>query len=99
MRVDQYIYPLSFVGFALWDTVEVTSTFDPMLRILTPKPRMYMQSLICHLLDHPVGDSFRLRVEDDLLSFISLFILGDKPLNTKNVNATTMRVREIFRRD
>ncbi|KAF7167546.1 hypothetical protein CNMCM6106_003055 [Aspergillus hiratsukae] len=25
-----------------------------------------------------------LRVEDDLLSFISFYILGDKPLNTKN---------------
>ncbi|KAF7128341.1 hypothetical protein CNMCM5793_003071 [Aspergillus hiratsukae] len=83
-RSPVYLYPLSFVGFALRDTVEVTSTFDRMLRILTPKCRMYMQSLLCHLLGFPAGDSFRLRVEDDLLSFISFYILGDKPLNTKN---------------
>lgn len=43
-----------------------------------------MQSLICHLLDHPVGDTFRLRVQSDLLSFISFYVLGDKPLNTKD---------------
>lgn len=44
---------------------------------------MYMLSLIRHLLNHSVGDSFRLRVKDDLLSFISFHILHDKPLNTK----------------
>jgi hypothetical protein len=44
---------------------------------------MYMVSLIRHLLNHPVGDSFRLRVKADLLSFISFYILRDKPLNTK----------------
>ncbi|KAJ5819149.1 hypothetical protein N7474_004740 [Penicillium riverlandense] len=78
-----YLYPLSFVGLALQDTVEVTSTFDRILRILTPKPQIYMVSLIRHLLNHPVGDSFRFRVKDDLLSFISFYILRDKPLNTK----------------
>ncbi|KAL4914454.1 hypothetical protein BDW62DRAFT_220123 [Aspergillus aurantiobrunneus] len=70
-----YLYPLSFVGFALPDTVKDLDA---------QTPRMYMQSLICHLLDHPVGDSFRIRVHDDLLSFISFYILGDKPLNTRN---------------
>ncbi|KAG2412945.1 hypothetical protein HFD88_010504 [Aspergillus terreus] len=79
-----YIYPLSFVGLALEDTVEVPATFDRTLRILTPKPRVYMQSLICHLLSHPVGDNFRDRVEDDLLSFISFHILGEEPLDTKH---------------
>lgn len=79
-----YLYPLSFVEFTLQDTVKVTSTFDRTLSILTPEPRMYMQSLICHLLDHPVGDTFRLRVQSDLLSFISFYVLGDKPLNTKD---------------
>ncbi|GFF52574.1 hypothetical protein IFM51744_07882 [Aspergillus udagawae] len=83
-RSPIYLYPLSLVGFALRDTVKVTSTFDPTLWILTPKPRMYMQSLIRHLLDHPVGDRFRVRVQDDLLSFISFYVLGDKPLDTKN---------------
>jgi hypothetical protein len=42
-----------------------------------------MVSLIQHLLDHPVGDSFKSRVIDDLLSFISFDILREKPLNTK----------------
>ncbi|OJJ50323.1 hypothetical protein ASPZODRAFT_58781 [Penicilliopsis zonata CBS 506.65] len=80
-----YLYPLSFVGLALQDTVKVTSTFDRTLPILTPKPPMYMVSLLRHLLYHPVNDSFRLRVIDDLLSFISFYILRDKPLNTKEV--------------
>lgn len=79
-----YLYPLSFLGLALQDTVEVTSTSDRALRILTPKPRIYMVSLIRHLLNHPVDDTFRLRVVDDLLSFISFYILRDKPLYTKD---------------
>lgn len=41
-------------------------------------------SLIRHLLDHPVGDTFRLRVKADLLSFISFYILRDQPLYTKD---------------
>lgn len=45
---------------------------------------MYMVLLIRHLLNHPVGDSFRLRVVDDLLSFISFHILRDKPPYTKD---------------
>lgn len=78
-----YLYLLSFVGLALQDTVEVTSTFDRTLRVLTPKPRMYMVSLIRHLLDHPIGNSSRIRVQDSLLGFISSYILRDTPINTK----------------
>jgi hypothetical protein len=78
-----YLYPLSFVGLTLQNTVEVTSTFDRKLKILTPKPQMYMLSLIRHLLNHPIGDSTRLRVHDDLVGFISSYILRDTPLNTK----------------
>ena len=37
-----------------------------------------------HLLSHPLNDSFRLRVKDDLLSFICFYILREKPLNTKD---------------
>jgi hypothetical protein len=44
---------------------------------------MYLVSLIRHLLNHPVGDSFRLRVIDDLLSFECFYILRHKPLNIK----------------
>ncbi|KAJ6097579.1 hypothetical protein N7499_001953 [Penicillium canescens] len=73
------LYPLSFVGISLQNTVEVISTFDRRRKILTPTPRMYMESLIGHLLDHPVGDCIR-RV---LLSFISFYILREEPLNTK----------------
>jgi hypothetical protein len=87
-RLDEsgpvYLYPLSFVGLTLQDTVEVTSTFDRMLNILTPKPHMYMVSLIRHLLNHPVRDTFRRRVEDDLLSFISFHLMRDEPLDTKD---------------
>ena len=82
-RCRIYLYPLSFVGLALQDTVEVISTFDRTLKVLTPKPRAYMVSLIRHLLDHPIGDSFRIQVEDSLLGFISSYILRDTPINTK----------------
>ena len=43
-----------------------------------------MISLICQLLGHPVGDSFRSRLTLDLLTFISFYILRDKPLYTKD---------------
>lgn len=82
-RSKIYLYPLSFVGIALQDTVEVISTFDCTLKVLTPKPQMYMVSLIRHLLDHPIGNSSRIRVQDSLLGFISSYILHDAPLNTK----------------
>lgn len=42
-----------------------------------------MVSLIRHLLDHPIGDSSRIQVEDRLLGFISSYILRDTPINTK----------------
>lgn len=79
-----YLYPLSFVGLTLQDTVEVTSTFDFALRVLTPKPRMYMVSLIRHLLDCPIGNSSKIQVQDSLLGFISSYILRDTPINTKD---------------
>lgn len=78
-----YLYPLSFVGLGLQDTVEVISTFDRSLKVLTPKPRMYMMSLIRHLLDRPIGSSSRIQVQDSLLGFISSYILCDTPMNTK----------------
>lgn len=93
-----YLYPLSFVGLALQDTFEVASTFDRMRTILTPKPPIYMVSLIRHLLNHPVGDSFRLRVEDDLVSFISFYILRDKPLNTKECGYNDDESEEDFQK-
>lgn len=82
-RSKIYLYPLSFVGLALQDTVEVIATFDHTLKVLTPKPQMYMVSLIRHLLDHPIGNSSRIQVQDSLLGFISSYILHDAPLNTK----------------
>ncbi|KAJ5219981.1 hypothetical protein N7468_009185 [Penicillium chermesinum] len=83
-RCPVYLYPLSFVGLELQDTCKVTSTFDRTLKILTPKPNKYMVSLLRHLLNHPLDDIFRLRVKDDLLSFICFYILREKPLNTKD---------------
>ncbi|KAJ5747474.1 uncharacterized protein N7511_009170 [Penicillium nucicola] len=93
-----YLYPLSLVGLTLQDTVEVTSTFDCIPRILTPKPQIYMVSLIRHLLNHRIGDSIRLRVKDDLLSFISFYILRDKPLNTKEVEYNDNESEEYFQK-
>ncbi|KAF3013115.1 hypothetical protein E8E15_001841 [Penicillium rubens] len=83
-RCPVYLYPLSFVGLELQDTCEVTSTFDHTLKILTPKPSKYMVSLLRHLLNHPLDESFTLRVKDDLLSFMCFYILREKPLNTKD---------------
>lgn len=77
------LYPLSLFGFELKDTVEVISTFDPMRTILTPKPHIYMKSMIHLLLNHPPEDALRLRIEDDMLSFISFYLFNDEPLNTK----------------
>ncbi|KAJ5516168.1 hypothetical protein N7527_007728, partial [Penicillium freii] len=79
-----FLYPLSLFGLTLQDTVESASTFDHTLRILTPKPRIYMLSLIRYLLDHPITDSSRYHVHNDLLGFISFYILHDTPLNTKD---------------
>ncbi|KAJ9373161.1 hypothetical protein DTO282F9_6886 [Paecilomyces variotii] len=72
-----HLYPLSFVGLTLEDTVEAISTFDLNQKILTPKPPNYMLSLICYLLKRPVGDINRLKVESDLVCFISYFIFQD----------------------
>lgn len=77
------LYPLSLIGLALQDTIEVSSTFDRTVRVLTPKPQPYMVSLIRQLLNRPLEDNFRLRIQDNLLSFISFYILHEKPLNTK----------------
>lgn len=93
-----YLYPLSFIGLTLEDTVEVTTTFDHTIRIRTPKPPMYMVSLIRHLLDHPVGDRFRFRVECDLVSFISFYILRDKPLNMKDGESDADESEEDFQK-
>ncbi|KAE8381581.1 hypothetical protein BDV26DRAFT_255432 [Aspergillus bertholletiae] len=79
-----HLYPLSFVGLELQDTIEVTSTFDHTLKVLTPSPSMYMASLIRHLLNHPVGDSSRSRAHDDLISLVAFYIFHEEPLNTKD---------------
>lgn len=41
-----YILPLSLVGFILEDTVQVPSTFDEDIQLLSAKPPYYMLSLI-----------------------------------------------------
>ncbi|CAG7986271.1 unnamed protein product [Penicillium salamii] len=82
-RSPLHLYPLSLFGFELKDTVEVIYTFDLTRTILTPKPHIYMKSMIHLLLNHPRGDIFRWRVIDDMLSFISFYLFNDEPLNTK----------------
>ncbi|KAJ5573575.1 uncharacterized protein N7459_008002 [Penicillium hispanicum] len=74
-----HLLPLSLVGFALDDTIKVTSMFAPEISILTPKPPRYMLSLINHLRKLRIHDSSRLRVEKDLLTFISSYILHGPP--------------------
>ncbi|KAJ5404750.1 hypothetical protein N7465_006034 [Penicillium sp. CMV-2018d] len=43
-----------------------------------------MLSLIRYLLDRPISDSSRYHVHDDLVGFISFYILHDTPLYTKD---------------
>ncbi|CAI7636166.1 unnamed protein product [Penicillium viridicatum] len=74
-----HLLPLSLVGFTLEDTSEVHSMFAPEIKILTPKPPRYMLSLIHHLRKLRIGDASRLRVEKDLLTFISSYILHGPP--------------------
>lgn len=74
-----HLYPLSFLGFSLDDTVEVTSTFQSGLKLLSPKPPMYMLSLLRYLSTHPPNDRGRARVERDLVQFISCYIFRDPP--------------------
>ncbi|KAJ6187218.1 hypothetical protein N7519_002126 [Penicillium mononematosum] len=80
MRV--HLMPMSLVGFTLEETVEVPSTFAHELHLRTPKPPHYMSSLIRHLLQLPIEHDSRLRVEKDLMAFISAYILKDGPANT-----------------
>lgn len=91
-----HLYPLSFIGLTLGDTCKVSCMFDSNLDILTPRPRPYVVSLICHLLSHPVGDSFRRRVQDDLLTFIIFYILDYKPLDSKDWDRVGDETEEEF---
>jgi len=59
---------------------------------------MYMASLIRHLLNHLVVDSFRLRVKCDILSFVSFYILRDRPLNTKECECDDDESEEDFQK-
>ncbi|KAJ5956488.1 hypothetical protein N7501_010767 [Penicillium viridicatum] len=59
-----HLLPLSLVGLTLEDTSE---------------PPRYMLSLIHHLRKLRIGDASRLRVEKDLLTFISSYILHGPP--------------------
>ncbi|KAJ5170056.1 uncharacterized protein N7500_002839 [Penicillium coprophilum] len=74
-----HLLPLSLVGLTLEDTTEVPSIFAPEINILTLKPPRYMLSLIHHLRKLRIGDASRLRVEKDLLTFISSYILHGPP--------------------
>ncbi|CAG8075418.1 unnamed protein product [Penicillium nalgiovense] len=80
MRV--HLMPMSLVGFTLEETVEAPSTFAHELHLRTPKPPHYMSSLIRHLLQLPIEHDSRLRVEKDLMAFISAYILKDGPADT-----------------
>ncbi|KAJ5834547.1 hypothetical protein N7447_000573 [Penicillium robsamsonii] len=73
---------LNTLAFPLEDTVEVPATFAHECHLLTPKLPHYMSSLIRHLLQLPIGHSSRVRVEKDLMGFISAYILKDGPADT-----------------
>ncbi|CAG8898103.1 unnamed protein product [Penicillium egyptiacum] len=80
-RMRVHLIPMSLAGFTLEETVEVPSIFAHELHLRTPKPPHYMLSLIRHLLKLPIDHDSRIRVEKDLMRFISAYILRG-PANT-----------------
>lgn len=72
------LYPLSFVGLSLQDTVEVMSPFISQ-PLLAPTPQSYMLSLIYYLLEYPLRCNYWHWVESNLYSFIAFFILQEDP--------------------
>ncbi|KAJ5704161.1 hypothetical protein N7493_011299 [Penicillium malachiteum] len=77
-----HLLPLSFVGLTLEETIEVPSTFADDLSLLSPKPPRYLLSLIRNLLKLPLGDPSRFRVEKEILTFISAYVLHGPPSHT-----------------
>ncbi|KAJ5614722.1 hypothetical protein N7528_008376 [Penicillium herquei] len=77
-----HLLPLSLVDLTLDETTEVPSTFAYDMSLLSPKPPRYFLSLIRHLLKLPIGNSGRWRLEKDIYSFISAYILHDPPAHT-----------------
>ncbi|KAJ5693556.1 hypothetical protein N7455_003539 [Penicillium solitum] len=76
-----YILPLSLVGFTLEDTVQVPSTFDEDIQLLSAKPPYYMLPLIKVLKRMPLADCSRWRIAKSLAAFISTYMLNDGPAN------------------
>lgn len=73
MRVR--LYPLSFIGLSLDDTVKVTSTFRQML---SPKPQAYMLSLLQYLLSSSPYGVDHIRAITDLTGFVTHYLLREK---------------------
>ena len=73
MRVR--LYPLSFVGLSLDDTVKVTSTFRQML---SPKPQAYMLSLLQYLLSSSPYGVDRIRAITDLTGFVTHYLMREQ---------------------
>ena len=73
-KIRVRLYPLSFVGLSLDDTVKVTSTFRQML---SPKPQAYMLSLLQYLLSSSPYGVDRIRAITDLTGFVTHFLLRE----------------------
>jgi hypothetical protein len=57
-----------------------------------------MLTLIRHLLSRPIDDSSRYQAHDDLLGFISSYVLHDTPLYTKDGNVEDDESEEDFQK-
>lgn len=66
---------MSLVGITLDETIDVPATFTDELWVLSPKPQRYIVSLIRHLLDIPIGDPSRRRVEMDIGCFYCAYFI------------------------
>ncbi|KAJ5946171.1 hypothetical protein N7454_003010 [Penicillium verhagenii] len=77
-----HLLPLSLVGLTLEETIEVPSTFDPELTLRSPKPPRYFLSLFRHLLQLPLADCSRTRVQQDICTFILGSVIHSLPADT-----------------
>lgn len=82
-----HLLTLTLVDITLGETIEVPSTFTDELRIRSPKPQRYLMSLLRHLLNLPVGDASRMRIEKDLGCFYSSYLMHSPPAHRRYLEA------------
>ncbi|KAJ5116607.1 hypothetical protein N7456_000955 [Penicillium angulare] len=89
-----HLLPLTLVGLTLEETLEVSSTFAPKLRLRTPRPTRYLLSLLRNIRKFPIGDYGRRRLQGDITNFMCFYILHCPPAHTPGEILDEMAERE-----